>query len=385
MGRPEKPIPDPLSAVGKLAQVLRNGRKSLGVSYAELSEQTREYSAATLQRAASGRGVPKREVVRAFAHACSLDVDTIDRLWLDACRERRGSAAVQEGPSPRLIRDLPDLSAALESLRLVSGAPSYRLMQNRARAAGLGLSRSTAQRIARRRQVPGSAACLEAFLIGCGVPLRDRDVWLEAWWRAQQHTNNQRVGHMRETDLLEAVVADAPASQVTHDTALRLLRKAGFEALERYRSFHAPWTVACERCAAARRVRLSDVVLGQATCPECPELNERARKAWADLLEDRAGALGRREVEALRAATLLQTRYQRGHLDVHVFVPDKQTGIILRPATWHSALDTALRHHIRRPFRLEVMLIFPDDTSTHRNGQRQRRLAMAAGLLEGSP
>ncbi|KMS72560.1 hypothetical protein ACM01_22475 [Streptomyces viridochromogenes] len=323
-------------------------------------------------------------MARAFAHACSLDLDTIDRMWLAACRERRGSGGAPEGPSPNLIKDFPDLSAALEGLRLVSGAPSYRVMQNRARQAGLALSRSTAQRISRRRQVPGSAACLEAFLVGCEVPLRGRDVWLEAWWRAQQQAKSQRVEHVREADLLEAVVADGPASPVTHETALRLLRKAGFDALERYRGFQAPWTVACDRCAAERRVRLSDVVLGQATCLECPELNERVRKAWADLLEDRTDQLSRQEAEALRVATLLKSRHQRGHLDVHVFVPDEQTGIALLPGTWHPALENALRHHVRRPFRLEVMLVYPDGPAgSRKNGQRQRRLAKAAGLLEG--
>ncbi|RSN99943.1 hypothetical protein DMH26_17625 [Streptomyces sp. WAC 05379] len=384
VGRPEKPVPDPLSAAGRLAEALRDGRKSVGVSYAELSARTHQYSAATLQRAASGAGVPKRAVVRAFAHACGMDLDTADRLWLTACRERerRGGAGLSESPSPHLIRDFPDLSAALEGLRLARGAPSYRLMQHLARESGRELSRSTAQRIARRHQVPGSAACLEAYLIGCGVPPHSHDVWLEAWWRAQQHAARERVEHVREVDLLETVVADGPASRVTDDVALRLLRRAGFDALERYRGFHTPWTVACDRCAAARRVRLSDVVLGQATCLDCPELNDRVRKAWAKLLKNHDGALGRREAEALRATTLLRTRYQRGHLDLHVFVPDRLTGSMLQPSAWHAVLDRVLRHHVRRPFRLEVMLVHADDSGAHRNGERPRRLAKAAGLLE---
>lgn len=382
VGRPEKPVPDPLSAVGKLAKALRDGRKSVGLSYGTLAERTREYSASTLQRAASGTGMPKREVVRAFAHACRLDVDVVDRLWLDACRGSLGDAGAKQGPAPDLVRDFPDLSAALAELRLVSGAPSYRVMQNRARAVGLELSRSTAQRIARRRQVPGSAACLEAFLVGCEVPLRGRAVWLEAWSRAQQHADSQR-SRLREAVLLEEVVADGPAKQVTHEMAVRLLRKAGFDALERFRGFHAPWTVACDRCDATRRVRLSDVVVRQATCLECPELNDRVRKAWADLLEDRAGALGHQEAAALRASSLLQARQQRGHLDVHVFVPDQRTGNVLQAATWHTALEAVLRHHIRRPFRLDVMLVFADAAArSHRNGRQQRRLVQATGDTE---
>ncbi|MGW4984417.1 transposase family protein [Streptomyces mirabilis] len=100
----------------------------------------------------------------------------------------------------------------------------------------------------------------------------------------------------RDMKQLEAVVADNPTGEIVQETAMRLLRKAGFDALERYRSFAAPWTVECQRCAATLRVRLSDVVLQRATCMDCPEVNERVRKAWADLLENSAGALSRQEV-----------------------------------------------------------------------------------------
>ncbi|MEU5243642.1 hypothetical protein AB0G81_05910 [Streptomyces asoensis] len=58
VGRPEQPITDPLSPAGKLASTLRKGRKLRGVSYAVLSDLTRDYSASTLQRAASGAVVP---------------------------------------------------------------------------------------------------------------------------------------------------------------------------------------------------------------------------------------------------------------------------------------------------------------------------------------
>jgi transcriptional regulator with XRE-family HTH domain len=386
MGRPEKPIPDLLSPVGKLAMALRKGRESLGISYATLAERARDCSAATLQRAASGTVVPKLEVVRAFAHVCSLDVDEIDRLWLDARRgHQRGSSIRGQAPPPHLIRDLPDLSAALEELRQTSGAPSYRVMHNRARTAGMELSRSTAHRISTRQQVPGSAACLEAFLVGCGLPPRSRSAWFEAWLRVQQHADNTRRGSgIREVELLEAVVADGPGGQVTQEIATRLLRKAGFDALERYRSFDAPWTVECLRCAATLRVRLSDVVLGVATCLECPDLNDRVRKAWADLLENRSGTLSREEVQALRASTVLQARQRRNQLDVPVFVADKKTALVLQTGTWHAALETALKHYLRRPFHLDVLLVYDYDTmESRRNGQRQRRLAKAAGVVEG--
>jgi hypothetical protein len=384
VGRPEKPIPDSVSPVVALAKALRDGRKLAKVSYAMLSERTQTYSAATLQRAASGRVIPKREVARAFAHGCAMDIDEVDRLWLDAYRARQhGRDASVQAPAPRLIRDFPDLSTALERLWQASGAPTYRVMQNRARTVGMDLSRSSANRIATRRQVPGSVASLEAFLVGCGLPPRGRDVWLEAWLRAQQHADTERQGSARDMKQLEAVVADNPTGEVVQETAMRLLRKAGFDALERYRSFDAPWTVECQRCAATLRVRLSDVVLQRATCMDCPEVNERVRKAWADLLENPAGALSRHEVRALRAARVLQARLQRDHLDVPVFVADKETKSILQSDTWHPALDTALRRYIRRPFRLDVLIVPDYDTmNAHRTGNRHRRLAKSAGLVD---
>ncbi|MFH8470785.1 helix-turn-helix domain-containing protein [Streptomyces sp. NPDC017991] len=377
MGRPEKPIPDPVSPLGKLAQELRNARKILGVTYDALAEQAPPYSAATLQRAASGRMVPKREVVRAFAHACAMDIDETDRMWLDAYRagqqNREPGAQI---PSPRLIRDFQDFSAALEKLWQASGAPSYRAMQRRARTAGMDLSRSSANRIATRRQVPGSMASLEAFLVGCGLAPRSQDLWVEAWVRAQQRADIERQGDVREMKNLEAVVAANPTGEVLQDTAARLLRKAGFDALERYRSFDTPWTVECLRCAATRRVRLSDVVLQRIECVDCPEVSKRVHKAWADLLENTSGTLSRPQLRALRDSTVRQPRLQRNRLDIPVFVKNKKTEELLQSDTWHPALHTALRRHIRRSFHLDVLIV-SDYALPKAQGAKNRFTGMA--------
>lgn len=329
--------------------------------------------------------MPKLEVARAFAHVCGLDVDEIDRLWLDAYRGRQSSRnGGTQAPSPHLIRDLPDLSAALGELRQSSGAPPCRLMEKRALAAGMELSRSTAYRISVRQQIPGSIACLEAYLVGCGLAPRRRAVWLEAWVRAKQQADSARSAVLRETEQLEAVVANGPGGEVSQETAVRLLRKADLDALERYRGFDVPWTVECMRCAATFRVRLSDVVLQRATCVDCPEINDRVRDAWAELLENRSGALDGDEVDALRASTMLQARLQRDHLNIPVFAPDSETAMALQSATWHPALEAALRHHIQRRFSLDVLVVHGYDVKhSARNGSRQRRLAVAAGVMEG--
>ncbi|MET7888635.1 hypothetical protein [Streptomyces avermitilis] len=173
---------------------------------------------------------------------------------------------------------------------------------------------------------------------------------------------------------LEAVVADSAASKVSQETAVRLLRKAGFDALERYRGFDKPWTVECLQCAGTRRIRLSDVVLQQAACMECPELNERVGNAWADVLANRSGNLSNEEVHALRTATVLRARLQRNQLDIPLIV-DKEAGAVLRSRTWHPALEAALRHRIQRSFHLDVLLVHDDGAG---NSTRKHRLANAA-------
>ncbi|MEU4088953.1 helix-turn-helix domain-containing protein [Streptomyces aureus] len=385
MARPEKKIPNAVSPLGELATKLRSGRTSCGLSYAVLSGRTRLYSAATLQRAASGTVVPKREVVRAFAHACGLDVDELDRLWLNAYRCREGTPRPRCGAAqpraPHLISNLPELGAALGELRQTSGAPAYRMMEKRAASAGLELSRNTAYRISTGKQSPNSVACLEAFLVGCALPPQRHAVWLEAWLRVTRQADLARAAVVRETQQLEAVVANSPGGEVTQDTALRLLRKADLDSLERYRGFDTPWTVECVRCAAIFRVRLSDVILQRTGCTDCPEINERVRDAWADVLDNKTGTLGPDVVKALDSCTLLQARLLRNQLNVPVYAADRETAVILQSDTWHVALDAALRNHVQRRFVLDVLVVHGyEPNSASRTGNRQRRLVKAAGL-----
>ncbi|MDQ0904269.1 hypothetical protein QFZ22_000254 [Streptomyces canus] len=336
-----------------------------------------------MQRAASGVVLPKREVVQAFARVCGMDVDEITRLWHAAYRGSpggRGTRSRDPEQRPDRIKDLPGFCTALEELRQANGAPSFRMMERRARATDRELSRSTAFRISTGQQPPASAECLEAFLVACEVPPRDRRTWLDAWRQVQWRAARQDAERREEMRRLESVVAENVRGQVSQETAVRMLRKAGFEALERFRRFDAPWTVECLECATTFRIRLSDVVLVRATCPDCPKLTERVREAWAELLTNRSKLLSRQHVRALRAATVLQPRMHRDHLDVPVFVADRTTFTILQSAVWHPALEEALRRHVRRPFYLDVLLVHDD---TRQNGLRHRRLAKDAGLIDG--
>ncbi|MEU0029601.1 hypothetical protein [Streptomyces sp. NPDC006335] len=105
------------------------------------------------------------------------------------------------------------------------------------------------------------------------------------------------------------------------------------------------------------------------------------REAWAELLPNRSGLLSRQQVRALRAATELQPRMHRDHLDVPVFVADRTTLTTLQSPVWHPALEEALRRHLRRPFHLDVLLVH--DYHKPRTGIRHRRLAKDAGLIDG--
>jgi hypothetical protein len=315
-----------------------------------------------------------------------MDTEEITRLWHAAYRgslSKPGSGNPRHPePRPDLIEDLTGFCPALEEVRQAAGAPSFRMMQRRARDAGQELSRSTAYRISTGEQPPTSAECLEAFLVACGVPPRDRTPWLDAWRQVQWRVARQEAERREEMRRLESVVAGNMRGQVSHETAVRMLRKAGFDALERFRRFEAPWSVECLECAATFRIRLSDVVLVRATCPDCPKLTERVREAWAELLTNRSGLLSRQQVRALRAATMLQPRMHRDHLDVPVFVADRSTLTTLQSAVWHPALEEALRRHLRRrPFYLDVLLVH--DFRKPRTGLRHRRLAKDAGLIEG--
>jgi transcriptional regulator with XRE-family HTH domain len=86
MPRPEKDIPAtaPME-VAELARELRTLRRSSGMTYKDLSAKS-HYSAAALSTAASGKSVPKWEVVESFVRGCGFtgDLTTWKRLHQNA-------------------------------------------------------------------------------------------------------------------------------------------------------------------------------------------------------------------------------------------------------------------------------------------------------------
>lgn len=296
MGRPEREIPARGTARAELALFLRKGRARKGLTYAALAVRTAAYSAATLQRAASGRSVPERQVAREYAMACGLDVEAVDQLWLAARREARrrdgGVARAAPVPGPSLMRDMADLAAGLADLHELGGAPSRREMERRARASGEQLSSSAVQRILTRRQIPGSRGQLVAFLRVCDVPERQHSVWIQAWLRVRRRHAVDAAADQSALEQEERDAADGDSPHITAEQAVGIVRAAGYRPCEQYRSFTAPWTVRCALCAAVKRIRVSDLAAGLSIpCSQCDSTAERTvREVWRELLDGRGWA-----------------------------------------------------------------------------------------------
>ncbi|WP_371129952.1 helix-turn-helix domain-containing protein [Streptomyces sp. 2231.1] len=282
----------------ELADYLRKGRDRKGLTYSELASRAGDYSATTFQQAASGRFLPSREVARAYAHACALDIARVDRLWEIAYREKRRVARGPLPPAlpPHLVSNLDDLSGALVALHAKNGAPSIRLMLKRARQHAsecTPLSTSALHRILSRATVPTSRNSLQAFLIGCDVPTHQRQRWERAAARARRHHRKKtELASQAMAQLEQQVVGDTGEDVSPPERANQLLRAANLDPTEPYRGFTATWTVRCLKCRGVQRVKLAAVAQGRAQCPICGERNTRT--SW----EHGGGCLGARRQHA---------------------------------------------------------------------------------------
>ncbi|WP_330358387.1 helix-turn-helix transcriptional regulator [Streptomyces chartreusis] len=335
---------------------LRKGRSRKQLSYAELAQRTSAYSAATLQRAASGRSVPSRQVARAYAMVCGLDLDETDRLWLDARREERSehhSPERRSVPKPRMMRDLADLGAGLADAHEKAGAPSRREMERRARAARTTLSSSAAQRIISRQQVPSSREQLVAFLHACEVPERDRAEWLQAWARVRRHHAAELNASRTFLDRQEAETAEDPSGRVTAEQAAQLVSLAGYTPAERYRGYNVPWTVRCQLCTAVKRIRLSDQADGRIRqCTQCHNDAERTvQEVWAALFDRqrwKEKGMSAAEAEIFRRCRIAGVERRQSALHVTVSAPSElfvTTGLADSSA-WESLIADAVREKL---------------------------------------
>ncbi|MFF3432166.1 helix-turn-helix domain-containing protein [Streptomyces sp. NPDC002602] len=183
MGRPESLVDHTLPARGALAVALRELRTAAGLSYDKLAARS-GVSATALKRATSGRHVPARETVEAIAAAChAQDDDGLTQLWLDARIAERGRLQGRRRPAtPELVTTPGALSQALVYFYERAGAPTLRRLSFLAGGRHL-LPVSSAGRVVAGQVLPASRQQCLAFLNACGMGLRLRVRWADAYDR----------------------------------------------------------------------------------------------------------------------------------------------------------------------------------------------------------
>ncbi|CAM5551886.1 helix-turn-helix domain-containing protein [Streptomyces chartreusis] len=266
MGRGEKPVVSQAPALVALAEWLRAQRRRTGMTYRQLSTRT-PYAATTLQRAASGAATPRLRVVEAYARACEASIEDARELWKTARRAERRAA--RRGPSvlvpqPEFIQDISELSAALVGAWERAGAPSLRMMEERAGGYG-ALPRTTLQRIISKQAVPRSMGQFEAMLLACDIPEADRAPWMRAYHRAwanheEAHDYTLPFSWNSSTAMLESQVRTQlqRGHRANDATPTQQLRARGFVPLEPFPgAVDVPWRSRCSGCGTISAPRLS--------------------------------------------------------------------------------------------------------------------------------
>lgn len=191
MGRPEKPVDRSVPARAKLADFLRERRKSAGRTYEQMSELLLGMpSKATYERAASGASIPSWETVEMFINATitndEMSTSTLapvymrgQELWIQARRATRAPYYVHKAPDPDLISTEADFLRDLRRQHVWAGYPTPGEME---RHLGPGeLPGSTTRRIIKGEILPVDPQQTIAFLKACYVVT---PIALEPWLAA---------------------------------------------------------------------------------------------------------------------------------------------------------------------------------------------------------
>ncbi|MFF3622765.1 helix-turn-helix domain-containing protein [Streptomyces sp. NPDC002467] len=189
MGRREEPVGAD-GVARTLALWLRRQRERAGISYRELAIRTK-YSEDTLRRAASGKVVPTRGVVRMFADACGADPREAERLRRNAHvgnRRRKINEPLGRLLNIEYVDTFHELRRCLIGAYERAGSPSYRELASNPDAYG-PLSRSTLSRFFWNKSKPSREFTL-AFARGCGQV--DVEAWARAWERCAVGAHDQR-------------------------------------------------------------------------------------------------------------------------------------------------------------------------------------------------
>ncbi|MGA5430720.1 helix-turn-helix domain-containing protein [Streptomyces koyangensis] len=275
MARRENPIPPCSRSLLALVTWLRACRAEARLTYEQLASRTM-FSADTLSRAASGRGVPRNlAVVLAYAQACGRSTKEAERLWKHARRDESRAQGVlsghRSGVHISVVKDFADLHSAIVDLYHDDGSPPLRSLE--ARLGGMGrLPHSTVGRVLKGSSTP-SRSFVAAFAEACNVRKTDLPEWTKAWDRADadrrssrmrspkpDHARQRLTVHDRVTPRDLQLLMSELESSARKQPALKLL-------------VHVPDPESKEAHAAARMSRelLIDQAQrrGELACPQC--------------------------------------------------------------------------------------------------------------------
>ncbi|MGY4966662.1 helix-turn-helix domain-containing protein [Streptomyces sp. 900105245] len=266
-GRPPSPVANAANGSGKLAEHLRHGRDSKSLTREQLASRL-NCSLTTIQRAEGGKIPPSLHTLHGYIRVCDLDPIGTQTLWDKAVSSHRGSARISYTQAPRtdLVRTADELGAALARVWEQNGRPSTREMERRADLRYretrdyAPLSRSTAERISRRKSLPGTVRTLQAYLIACQVPEAKFSVWVQAWRRVHEK-------HLAAKE--EARRQAREASGIQAHEARAGMRAVGLIPLDKFPGPVAPWSAVHTSCGQVSRYRVRSVLLGTAICPVC--------------------------------------------------------------------------------------------------------------------
>ncbi|MFJ5788187.1 helix-turn-helix domain-containing protein [Streptomyces hydrogenans] len=265
----------PNSAVGQLAQALRDARQDKGLTQARAAKEM-GVSSSTVQRAEAGAKPPEKYVVDRYVERLGLDAAHAEQLWAAASRPvGRQRRTLTPAPAPHLVESRQDLGNALRRAREESGdkPPSMAKMEQRAAVAYQEdnkhfafLSRSAANRIYNRRQLPTSVQQLRSYLYACEVPERQFRELVAAYLRVKAKEHEEAVAKKR----VAKEDRERWSGWEGHERARTVMRAAGLDPVEPPpRAPGAPWSARCRRCGQVSRVRLTRVVRDREGCPLC--------------------------------------------------------------------------------------------------------------------
>ncbi|MEU8525812.1 helix-turn-helix transcriptional regulator [Streptomyces sp. NPDC048629] len=236
MGRQENAVAATTRQAEALAQWLRAQRRRSGLTYAAMASKVGyEFTASMFSRGASGRAVPSRRLVTAYARACDADESDALKLWKAARKaaegQLRGTGKAEEFEDladsidrhlshPHFIETLDQLRRAMIQLRATEGQPSLGYLQDRAGRCGDGrhrLPKSSLSVVLRGAAVP-QRAHITAFTQALGLSAQRVAMWEQAWDRVMQrhprapaarHHNRRLTADRTETFLVNPPTAQA--------------------------------------------------------------------------------------------------------------------------------------------------------------------------------